>query len=63
MCIRDSSALARRDAFLDAMRELGLKVPKEHLVEGDHTMEGGITAAEMLIALSVLCLLYTSRCV
>jgi len=52
--LRLRSALARRDAFLDAMRELGLKVPKEHLVEGDHTMEGGITAAEMLIALSVL---------
>jgi LacI family transcriptional regulator len=52
--LRLRSALARRDAFLDAMRELGLKVPKLYLVEGDHTMEGGITATEMLIALSAL---------
>jgi LacI family transcriptional regulator len=36
------------------MRELGLKVPKQHLVEGDHTMEGGIAAMEKLTALDAL---------
>ena len=44
----------RREAFLAAMRELGLKVPTEHLVEGNHTMEGGISAMERLIALPEL---------
>jgi DNA-binding LacI/PurR family transcriptional regulator len=42
------TAVARRDAFLSAMAELGLNVPKEHMVEGTHTMEGGIVAMEQL---------------
>jgi LacI family transcriptional regulator len=48
------SPTARRDAFVRAMAELGLKVPAEHLVEGNHTMESGITAMERLIALPEL---------
>ncbi len=48
------SPVARRDAFLKAMAELGLTVPQEHLVEGNHTMEGGIAAMERLIALDEL---------
>jgi LacI family transcriptional regulator len=44
------SAVARRDAFLAAMAELGLQVPPEHRVEGTHTMEGGIRASEYLLA-------------
>jgi LacI family transcriptional regulator len=36
------------------MAELGLTVPAEHLVEGSHTMEGGMEAMEHLIALSEL---------
>jgi LacI family transcriptional regulator len=52
--LRLRSAIARRDAFLKAMRELGLKVPKQHMVEGDHTMEGGIAAMEKLTALGAL---------
>jgi DNA-binding LacI/PurR family transcriptional regulator len=48
------SAVARRDAFLAAMAELGLKVPAEHVVEGTHTMEGGIKACERLLALQEL---------
>ena len=48
------SAIARRDAFLGAMAELGLTVPPEHLVEGTHTMEGGIKASEQLLALAEL---------
>ncbi len=48
------SPAARRDAFLKSMSELGLQVPPQHLVEGSHTMEGGITAMERLIALPEL---------
>jgi DNA-binding LacI/PurR family transcriptional regulator len=49
--LRLRSAVARRDAFLKSMTELGLTVPKEHIVEGNHTMEGGMAAMEKLIAL------------
>jgi DNA-binding LacI/PurR family transcriptional regulator len=52
--LRLRSASARRDAFLKGMAELGLTVPAEHLVEGNHTMEGGMAAAEKLIALAQL---------
>jgi len=45
------SAVARRDAFLKFMSELGLNVPREHIVEGTHTMEGGIKATENLLQL------------
>lgn len=48
------SPTARRDAFLKSMAELGLRVPPEHMVEGNHTMEGGIVAMEKLIALDTL---------
>lgn len=48
------SAVARRDAFRTSMAELGLTVPDEHIVEGDHTMEGGMAAMEKLAALDVL---------
>jgi LacI family transcriptional regulator len=44
------SAVARRDAFLKSMRDLGLTVPAEHMVEGNHTMEGGMSAMELLIS-------------
>ena len=42
--LRLRSAVARRDAFLQSMSELGLTAPEGHIVEGDHTMEGGMTA-------------------
>ena len=45
------SAVARRDRFLQSMSELGLTVPSEHIVEGTHTMEGGIKATESLLQL------------
>lgn len=48
------SPLARREAFMRAMQELGLQAPPDHLVEGNHTMEGGIAAMEKLIALPEL---------
>jgi DNA-binding LacI/PurR family transcriptional regulator len=45
------SALARRTAFQESMREIGLEVPSEMLVVGDHTMEGGMAALKKLAAL------------
>src|SRR5580658_4841245 len=44
--LRLRSAVARRDAFVKSMAELGLTVPDEQIVEGSHTMEGGIGAME-----------------
>jgi LacI family transcriptional regulator len=38
------SAAARRDAFKAAMREIQLDASPAMLIEGDHTMEGGIKA-------------------
>ena len=52
--LRLRSAVARRDAFLKSMAELGLVVPAEHIVEGDHTMEGGMRSIEHLTALPEL---------
>ena len=52
--LRLRSAVARCDAFLKSMAELGLTVPAEHIVEGDHTMEGGMGAMEKLAELSEL---------
>lgn len=48
--LRLRSAVARRDAFLNSMAELGLNAPSGHIVEGDHTMEGGMAAIECLVA-------------
>lgn len=48
--LRLRSAVARRDAFLKSMAELGLSVPEGHVVEGSHTLEGGMAAIEKLVA-------------
>ncbi|HTP70561.1 MAG TPA: LacI family DNA-binding transcriptional regulator [Dongiaceae bacterium] len=43
------SAVARRDAFRQAMGEIGMAVDPELVVEGNHTLEGGVQAfAKML---------------
>lgn len=43
------SAAARRDAFLHAMREIGMPVDRSLVIEANHTVEGGGKAfAEML---------------
>jgi DNA-binding LacI/PurR family transcriptional regulator len=47
--LRLRSAAARRDAFVKSMAELGLTAPSEHIVEGSHTMEGGMSAMERLL--------------
>lgn len=45
------SAAARQRAFMQAMKEIGLVVPPEYLVEGNHTMDGGIAAMKQMLAL------------
>ncbi len=45
------SAKARRSAFEQAMSEIGLKILKGGIVEGDHTLEGGIRATQALLSL------------
>lgn len=44
------SARARQDAFVAAVKEIGLAIRSEYLVRGDHTMEGGMVAAEPLLS-------------
>jgi LacI family transcriptional regulator len=46
--LRLRSALARRDAFEASMREIGLQVRPEFIVEGDHRLEGGKLALQKL---------------
>jgi DNA-binding LacI/PurR family transcriptional regulator len=43
------SAVARRNAFLQSMEEIGLAVDEDLLVEGDHTLEGGMRAMGRLL--------------
>jgi LacI family transcriptional regulator len=45
------SAMARKAAFEGAMREVGLDVAPEMIVEGDHRMEGGMRALVQLAGL------------
>src|SRR6516225_3733605 len=54
------SSVARRDAFLQAMKEIGKSVDEALVVEGDHTQDGGEHAFEKLLRLperptAVLC--------
>jgi LacI family transcriptional regulator len=54
------SAGARKDAFRQSMSEIGLTVPPEMIVVGDHTLEGGRRALAELMRLpkpptAVLC--------
>ncbi len=54
------SAISRRNAFEKAMSEIGLSVQKNLVVEGDHTLEGGVKAMQSLLSLpkrptAVLC--------
>ncbi len=52
--LRMRSAVARRDAFRKSMAEVGLTVPARHIIEGDHTMEGGMAAIAQLNILAEL---------
>ena len=50
--LRQGSAQARRTAFLESLEEFGLFVHPEWLIEGNHTLEGGMRAAEQLLDLA-----------
>jgi DNA-binding LacI/PurR family transcriptional regulator len=50
--LRLKSAVARRQAFVQAMREIGLEARSELIIEGDHTMEGGMAALAQLLNLA-----------
>jgi LacI family transcriptional regulator len=45
------SAIARRDAFEASMREIGLQVKPEYMVEGNHRLEGGKKGLQKLAEL------------
>ena len=49
--LRLRSAVARRTAFLESMREIGLSVNADFVVEGDHRLEGGKKALQQLAEL------------
>ncbi len=54
------SAATRRDAFVQSMKEIGMRVEPELVVEGNHTLEGGERAFGQLLELkerptAVLC--------
>jgi LacI family transcriptional regulator len=48
--LRLKSALARKQAFLRSMQEIGLESDPALIMEGDHTMEGGMAAFTRLLA-------------
>ncbi len=45
------SAVARREAFLESIREIGLAVNPRWLIEGNHTLEGGRSAIQEILKL------------
>jgi LacI family transcriptional regulator len=47
------SAATRRSSFIQALEEAGLTAHPECLVEGDHTLEGGLAGMENLLHLPV----------
>jgi LacI family transcriptional regulator len=47
---RLKSAMARKHAFLSSMQEIGLETEPELVIEGDHTVEGGMAAFSRLLA-------------
>src|SRR6476659_178245 len=50
--LRLKSAVARQHAFVRSMREIGMECDSALMVEGDHTMEGGMAACAKLLSLS-----------
>ncbi len=46
------SARARMDAFAQSLAECGIPLKREWLVEGDHTMEGGVRGMATILALN-----------
>lgn len=51
--LRLKSASARKASFLRCLEEIGARTEPEFLIEGDHTMEGGMRAFDRLFKLPV----------
>jgi DNA-binding LacI/PurR family transcriptional regulator len=49
--LRQRSAQARKTAFIESLEEIGLNARPEWLIEGNHTLEGGMRATEGLLLL------------
>jgi DNA-binding LacI/PurR family transcriptional regulator len=49
--LKQRSAELRKVAFLESLREIGLAPQNEWMLEGDHTLEGGVVAMEQLLKL------------
>lgn len=49
--LRVENSFQRQEAFLQATRNAGIRVPANYLVEGDHSMESGYEGAERLLSL------------
>lgn len=49
--LQHCSAGARKAAFLDCIRDAGIKPNQNWLIEGDHTLEGGRDAMKKILAL------------
>jgi len=47
--LRLKSAVARKEAFVASLKEIGIPANPGLIVEGDHTIEGGMTAFEELL--------------
>jgi LacI family transcriptional regulator, galactose operon repressor len=52
--LQQLSCQLRKSAFLTSMEEIGITPPPELLLEGDHTLEGGMRAADQLLKLEEL---------
>jgi len=48
------SARARKEAFEDSLREIGMRADPQLIIEGDHTLEGGIQALAHLVKQKLL---------
>jgi DNA-binding LacI/PurR family transcriptional regulator len=49
--LRVDNSRARQEAFLHTTHEAGIKVPRQFLFEGDHSMESGLKGADGFLAL------------
>ena len=49
--LHQGSAQARKTAFIDSLQASGLEAHPEWLIEGSHTLEGGMAATEHLLSL------------
>ncbi len=52
--LQQSSCQLRKNAFLASLQEVGIAPDPKLLLEGDHTLEGGMRAAEQLLNLKEL---------